>query len=294
MQTTLDCLVCFIRQARATGLLATTDPEIRRQLIDRAGCYLAAVDPKKSPPENAVAMYAGFAEVLQCDDPFAKVKQESNELALSLRDEMEQRILAAADPLKAAIRVAIGGNIIDYAAQHVFDAEKTMANCFDRAFALDDYPALQQAISGAGTNILYLCDNCGEIVFDALLVQQLQQCGCRVTAVVREHPIINDATMEDARFCGLDKICPVLTNGTGCPGTPLTDCSDECTALFAAADVIISKGMGNYETLSEVQAPIFFLFTVKCSEVARHVTARKQLAPNTLSGTGEMILMEQG
>jgi len=168
-----------------------------------------------------------------------------------------------------------------------------MADCLDREFVLDDYPALQQASAGSAVNVLYLCDNCGEIVFDALLVQQLQQQGCRVTVAVREQPIINDATMADARLCGLDGICPVITNGTGCPGTPLADCSDRFKEHFGTADVIISKGMGNYETLSDEQLPIFFLFTVKCSEVARHVTARKQLAPGILSGTGEMILMQQ-
>jgi uncharacterized protein with ATP-grasp and redox domains len=295
MRTSLDCLICFIRQARATGLLATGDQEQQRQLIDAAGSYLSTVDVRCSPPENAVGLYEMFSRELQVGDPFAQVKQESNEFALSLKDEMEERIKAATDPLLAAVRVAIGGNIIDYAAQHVFDAEKTMDNCLDQQFMLDDYPGLLKAISEAGVKarLLYLCDNCGEIVFDGLLVQQLQQHGCRITAAVRERPIINDATMEDARLCGLDAICPVITNGTGCPGTPLEDCSEEFKRHFNAADIIISKGMGNYETLSEEQAPIFFLFTVKCAEVARHVTERKQLAPGTLIGKGEMVIMQQ-
>lgn len=294
MQTSLDCLVCFIRQARSTGKLATDDPAAQRLLIDEAGKYLATVDPKRSPPENAVRLYAIMADVLQSADPFARVKQESNTFGLSIRDDMAARIADSPDPLRAAIRVAIGGNIIDYAAQHVFDVEDTMNTCLTREFVLDDYPVLQQALQGDGDHeLLYLCDNCGEIVFDGLLIRQLQAQGCRVTAAVREHPIINDATMEDARTCGLDKVCPVITNGTGCPGTPLTDCSEEFQHHFRAADIIISKGMGNYETLSEEKAPIFFLFTVKCSQVARHVSERKQLAPNTLTGTGEMILMGQ-
>ena len=85
----------------------------------------------------------------------------------------------------------------------------------------------------------------------------------------------------------------MITNGTGCPGTPLADCNAAFQQHFNEADLIISKGMGNYETLSEVQAPVFFLFTVKCAEVARHVTARKHLASDLLQGTGEMILMQQ-
>jgi len=296
MRTSLDCLVCFIRQARSTGTLASRDPLVRRRLINEAGRFLETVDPDRSPPENAVALYAMFARILGEDDPFARVKQESNTFALSLRGEMAARIAESADPLRAALRVAIGGNIIDYAAQHVFDAEKTMNSCFKQPFVLDDYPALQQLLArkkDTGTELLYLCDNCGEIVFDALLVRELQRAGCRVTVAVRERPIINDATLEDAVFCGLDRICPVITNGTGCPGTPLAECSTEFQQHFNDADLIISKGMGNYETLSEVGAPVFFLFTVKCSEVACHVTERKQLASGLLQGVGEMILMQQ-
>lgn len=295
MRTTLDCLVCFMRQARATGKLATDDPVTQRRLLNEAGRFLAAVDPDRSPPENAVGLYALFSRILQVDDPFFQVKKESNDFALSLKDEMEDRITAATDPLLAAIRVAIGGNIIDYAAQHVFDAEKTMDNCLDREFAIDDYPALQQLVTGAekGCELLYLCDNCGEIVFDSLLIRQLLQHGCRVTVAVREGPIINDATLEDAKYCGLDRICPVITNGTRCPGTPFAVCSEEFRYHFKTADIIISKGMGNYETLSDQQGPLFFLFTVKCSEVARYVSERKQLVPGKLIGNGEMILMQQ-
>jgi len=295
MRTSFNCLVCFIRQARSTGALAGKDDLVRRRLIDEAGRFLAKVDFKLSPPENAVALYALFSRILGDDDPFARVKRESNVFGRSLREEMASRIAGAADPLRAALRVAIGGNIIDYAAQHVFDAEKTMNSCLEQPFVLDDYPALQEALAvkKEAVDLLYLCDNCGEIVFDGLLIQQLQRLGCRVTAAVRERPIINDATMEDAVFCGLDRICPVITSGTGCPGTPLADCSVEFQQHFNDADLIISKGMGNYETLSEVQAPVFFLFTVKCSEVARHVTARKHLAFGLLQGTGEMILLQQ-
>ena len=295
MRTSLDCLVCFIRQARSTGELTSKDTQLRRRLIDEAGGFLTGVDSNLSPPENAVALYALFSRILEDDDPFARVKRESNAFGISLRDEMASRIAGAADPLRAALRVAIGGNIIDYAAQHVFDAEKTMNSCLEQPFVLDDYSALQQALGAEQetVKVLYLCDNCGEIVFDGLLIQQLQRSGCRVTAAVRERPIINDATMEDAVFCGLDRICPVLTNGTACPGTPLVACSAEFQQHFNEADLIISKGMGNYETLSEVRAPVFFLFTVKCAEVARHLTARKHLASGLLQGIGEMILMRQ-
>jgi uncharacterized protein with ATP-grasp and redox domains len=203
-----------------------------------------------------------------------------------------QRIQVADDPLRAAVRVAIAGNIIDYGALHSFDAAATMQECFDREFVLDDYPVLLEALQGK-PKVLYLFDNCGEIVFDGLLIRELNKLGCQVTAAVRESPVINDATVEDAQACGLDKICSVISNGTRCPGTPLESCSEEFKEHFRTADLIISKGMGNFETLSEVSAPIFFLFTVKCSQVARHLTERQGFAPGFLKGAGEMVLLRQ-
>jgi hypothetical protein len=294
MRTTLDCLICFMRQARSTGLLTTDDLSLQRQLIDRAGQYIEQVDTELSPPENAMGLYALFADILGNDDPFAQAKQEGNNLGLSLQAEVEQRVQAAQDPLRAAIRVAIAGNIIDYGALHEFDAVATIEQCFDREFTLDDYPVLLEALrSGPNPKVLYLCDNCGEIVFDGLLIKELKKLGCQVTAAVREAPIINDATLEDARTCGLDQLCPVISNGISCPGTPLESCSAEFQEQFQTADVIISKGMGNFETLSEVSAPIFFLFTVKCSQVALHLTARQGFAPGVVQGAGEMVLLRQ-
>ena len=293
MRTTLDCLVCFMHQARSLSILATDDLATQRQLLNYAGQYIASADTKLSPPDNVVALYAAFAKILQTEDPFAQVKQESNSFALSLREEIRQRIGQAEDPLRTAIRAAIAGNIIDYAAQHVFDAAQTMQACFSQEFIIDDSPALLHLLDKPETKVLYLCDNCGEIVFDCLLIEQLQQRGCQVTAAVRGYPIINDATLADAQISGLDQICPVISNGTACPGTPLAQCSEEFRQRFQAADLIISKGMGNFETLSEESAPIFFLFTVKCSQVARHLSQRQQLAPDLLSGTGEMVLLQQ-
>ncbi len=294
MRTRLDCLVCFMRQARSIGLLATDNPVLQRQLLNAAGQYMEEVNTDRTPPENAAGLYAVFADVLKDDDPFAQIKQEGNRLALSLQDEIEQRIEAAKDPLRAAVRVAIAGNIIDYGALHSFDAAATVEQCFDQKFVVDHYPALREVLSlHDKPKVLYLCDNCGEIVFDGLLIKQFNRLGCQVTAAVREYPIINDATLQDAKTCGLDAFCTVVSNGTGCPGTPLDSCSAQFKQCFQEAELIISKGMGNFESLSEMSAPIFFLFTVKCSQVADHLTERQGFAPGFLQGTGEMVLLRQ-
>ena len=266
MRTNLDCLICFMRQARSLGLRASNDPGMQRQLLNEAGQFIASVNADLAPPENSGRLYPLLAKTLGIPDPFIQVKEESNTFALALREEIRQRIIQAEDPLQAAVRAAIGGNIIDYGSLHDFDAAETMQTCFEQEFVIDDVSALQEAVRKKGQE---------------------------VTAVVRDAPIINDATLVDAQACGLDKLCPVISSGTSCPGTPLSQCNPEFLARFQAADIIISKGMGNFESLSEVAAPIFFLFTVKCTEVARHLVAQRQLATGLLQGKGEMVLLRQ-
>ena len=294
MQTDLECLVCFVRQALSAARLSTRDPQIRRRVIDETGRMLSRVKLDNTPPENAVFLYRLIAEITGRQDPFKELKHKSNVFALSLYDSISSQVEAARDPLRAAIHFAACGNIIDYAAQHSFDAAESMAGCSSSSFLVDDYPALvEQARGITQAKVLYLADNCGEIVFDSIAIRELQKTGCDVTLAVRGAPIINDATMEDAVFCGLTSLCRVIDNGTGCPGTPLGECSAEFRRYFTGADIILSKGMGNFETLSDVDAPLFFLFTVKCNRVASYLNdlfAEQELG---LTGTGEMMFMRK-
>ncbi len=294
MQTDLECLVCFVRQALSAARLSTRDPQIRRRVIDETGRMLSRVKLDNTPPENAVFLYRLIAEITGRQDPFKELKHKSNVFALSLYDSISSQVEAATDPLRAAIHFAACGNIIDYAAQHSFNAAESMAGCSSSSFLVDDYPAMvAQARGIRRAKVLYLADNCGEIVFDSIAIRQLQKIGCDVTLAVRGEPIINDATMEDAVFCGLTSLCRVIDNGTGCPGTPLDDCSAEFRRYFTGADIILSKGMGNFETLSDVDAPLFFLFTVKCNRVASYLNdffAEQELG---LTGTGEMMFIRK-
>ncbi|VAW34867.1 DUF89 protein CxxC subfamily [hydrothermal vent metagenome] len=292
MRTSLECLVCFMRQALVAARLSSQDPEVQRRVMDEVGRLLAALDLDRSAPENAVGVYRLIADITGVRDPYAELRKTSNEFALGLRDAVRQQVESAADPLYTALRFAVAGNIIDYGAGHGFDAAATMAGCLEQKPLIDDFVALERDLE-RGPDILYLADNSGEIVFDGLLIEQLQARGCKVTLAVRGDIILNDVTLRDVKECGLDRLCPVITNGTGCPGTPLDSCSPEFRKRFAGADLIMSKGQGNFETLSEVAAPIYFLLTVKCSLVARCIAETKGLAPELVTGDGEIVLMKQ-
>lgn len=272
MQTGNDCLVCFLRQALATARRSTTDRQQHWQLTGAVGAMLASFDPRIPPPENAVHYYRLIAQRTGVRDPYAAEKRESNTFALDLETRTREMIQGETDPLLAAVQFAINANVLDYGAQYRLNREAALASC-RQALVVNHYWALQEQIA-TNPHILYLADNCGEIVFDKLLIELLLARGCRVTVAVRQTPIINDATLEDAITCGLDRICPIITNGADIPGTSLAACSEEFRRHFDGADCIISKGMGNFECLSEVRAPLFFLFIVKCTTVRAYLKSQ--------------------
>lgn len=269
MKTTLDCLPCFLSQALHTIRLTGADTIKQAQAMQGALSYLAGIDLTASPPENAVGLYRLIAEVTARPDPFSELKRQSNQLALDLVTHIRRQIKAADDPLYAALLFSLAGNIIDYGARHTFDIETTIRAALDRDPAINEYAAFSADLGRART-VLYLGDNSGELVFDGLVIEQLDR---EVIFVVKESPIINDALHTDAIACGLNRLCRIVSNGTDCPGTPLATCSEEFRHLFHTADLIISKGQGNFETLSEVKAPLYFLLTVKCPVVGDHIRA---------------------
>ena len=286
MQTTLDCLPCFMKQALFTGRIATDSPYVRKKIMDAAARLLPEFDMALSPPENAIGLYSLIARLSGTDDPFKEIKEKSTQMALGLRDEIKRETESSPDPLATALKYAIAGNIIDYGAPHRFNIKKTIENCLAQEFKINHIDRFREDLEKA-ESILYLADNCGEIVFDSILIEQLEK---PVTFVVKESPIINDALFQDAVDSGLDRLCTVITNGTNCPGTPLDSCSPIFKKTFRTADIIISKGQGNFETLSEIKGPIYSLLTVKCQVVARHITEFLP-DPEDKVAPGDMILM---
>lgn len=272
MRTSLDCFPCFLKQALYTAQLASAEPAVQERAVLAAVAQMARFDFSLSPPENAEAFYRLLAEMSGCPDPFAGLKEQSTAAALALRDEAATRIRNAADPLAAALRFAMAGNIIDYGAHHDLDQQQLIDRCLAMQPAIDDYQSLRQDLERA-ERVLLLADNCGELVFDGLLLELLGK-GKEITVAVKGAPIINDATMSDARQSKLPASCRVIDNGTACPGTPLGRCSEELEECFKSADLIISKGQGNFETLSDTRAPLYFLLTVKCEVVAAQLVAR--------------------
>jgi uncharacterized protein with ATP-grasp and redox domains len=203
-------------------------------------------------------------------DPYRKEKALHNQMALKLLSGLHEQVSKSDDPLMTAAHLAIAGNIIDLGAKSGLDESEihdALLHVTEKPLE-GDLDSFRDEVARAKT-ILYLADNCGEIVFDTLLVEQLNP--KRVTLAVRGMPTINDATREDAVTAGLDQIVPILENGSDAPGTLIGDCSEEFRLAFNSADLIVSKGQGNFETLSHCGKNIFFLLKVKCPVVAKSV-----------------------
>ena len=232
--------------------------------------WIADVNASESPVLLGQQLHRRLRELTDIEDPYRVEKERQNKQALRLLPELRECLGAADDPFGLAVGLAIAGNIIDLGVNGTVSDDALRASV-DQALdepVLGLVEDLRRDIEQA-ERILYLADNCGEIVFDRLLIEQLPT--PRTTVAVRGEPILNDATIEDARTVGLTDLVEVIDNGSDAPGTLLDDCSPAFRCRFAQADVIIAKGQGNYESLSEVSAPIYFLFKVKCTVVAEHV-----------------------
>ncbi|MEW5949114.1 MAG: ARMT1-like domain-containing protein [Thermodesulfobacteriota bacterium] len=270
MNTSLDCIPCFIRQALEAVRMVSTDRIVHERMMRDVLHWTGEMDLDRPPPVIGQRIHRRLREITGVEDPYRPAKRHQNRMALSLLPELKAEIKAASDPLGIAVRLAIAGNVIDMGVNGNVtesDLRQSVSQALAGAF-IGEMDEFRQSVSKA-RNILYLADNAGEIVFDRLLIEQLSP--ERVTVVVRGAPVINDATMDDAWDAGLHELVGIIDNGSDAPGTLLEECTQELQRRFAGADLILAKGQGNYETLSEKPDNIFFLFKAKCPVIAAHV-----------------------
>ena len=275
MNTYLDCMPCFLRQALGAVRRATNDESIHRHVVNEVAELIPKIPLHTTPPEIAQQVYRIIAEITGNNDPYRRAKQESNKLLLSLYPHFRDVVQSSADPLLTACKLAIAANSIDFAPQVEPNNPISLLEAAPRLpLAIDHYQLFRASLQKA-TQILYLGDNAGEIVLDRLLIEQLRLVSeFDITFAVREQPVINDATREDAEAIGLHEITEVITNGSDAPATILSQCSPRMLDAYHSADLIISKGQGNYESLNEERANIFFLLRAKCEVVATPLNVR--------------------
>ena len=269
MKTSLDCFPCFVRQALSAARMVSADPAVHERIVREVLLWVGEMALDQPPPVLSQRIHRRLREILGMVDPYREAKDQQNRMAMSILPELKAEIEAAQNPLAMAVRIAIAGNVIDmgvYSNMTESNVRESVSQALAKPFVGDRCGFSKTVLEAK--RILYLTDNAGEIAFDRLLIEQISP--TRVTVAVRGTPVINDATMADARAVGLHEIVEIIDNGSDAPGTLLDDCSQEFRRRFTEADLILAKGQGNFETLNDAPGNIIFLFMVKCPVIAIH------------------------
>lgn len=264
-----ECFACAMRQALSAARLVSDDESFHYRCLIEAAKILTGAQRDMTPPQMGERIYGMVRRLSGNLDPFGEQKKEQNRVVEALLPWLRETVAAAGDPLLMAVRLAIAGNIVDPGAQESFDLERSVMEAVTGEAGLEAYPVFVEALDRAKT-VLYIADNCGEIVFDKVLIETIVHTrDVDITLAVRDVPIINDVTEEDARQVGMQDLCSIVPSGSKMPGTYLPRTSERFRDLFYSADLVISKGQGNWETLEDCDREVFFLFQVKCPVVAR-------------------------
>lgn len=279
MKLSIDCLPCLVNQAVTQAKLHLKDEGQQFALVEKVMRELLSTD-KKSAPCVAREMQRVLREFLQNPDPYREQKRFYNREMLKLEDDFLKLVADAEDPLEMGMRLAVAGNIIDFGPNQDLSREKvlgmvreTLAKEYDR----EAFAALKDRLAEART-LLYLGDNCGEIVFDKLFIRTIKDIftGLNVVFATRGAPTLNDITEEDAYGVGMDRYAGIINNGADIPGTVLEECSPEFLQVFRDADMVIAKGQGNFESLyDECDKEIYFIFLCKCNVFEARLGVRR-------------------
>ena len=277
----LECLHCALNQVIHTTDVAGAPEPLRRELMQRALKLLAEGDVNRNNCIQIEQVYRMVAEGLGDADPYRETRLFFDREMLRLLPQLREHIAQSDDPLRSAVRAAIAGNLIDLAA---LGGEVTLERAMQKVedveregLYFDDCDGLDAALKSART-LLVLGDNCGEIAMDRLLIETIRRLypQIEVKYSVRGSAVVNDVTYEDAAAVGMDEVAEVIDNGDCLLTTLLCRASEDFRREFYAADVIIAKGMGNYEGLYNCdRGNIWFLMIAKCSVIARMSGAPK-------------------
>lgn len=274
MKVHYECAACFLRQTREALDLATDDNELKMEVTEKI-VHLVSENYHSGAVSNVIGtmMHRKIKEETKNRDPYIKERETSNEIAMEFIPKVKT-ILNNDNKLLNYLKIAIAGNVIDFGALGLdVDMESLMISTLNREPKLDHSDELEEELKTAKT-LLYLADNIGEIVFDKILIERIVDYGVEVTVALKEKPILNDACVEDAVKIGLNKVSNLISTGTDSIGIIEGDVSPEFLEIFWKSDLVIAKGLGNYEGLGEMELmdkPVFCLLNAKCKPVARDI-----------------------
>jgi uncharacterized protein with ATP-grasp and redox domains len=271
-----ECFPCSINQALRTVKMAGLGEAFQQRAVLEAERALVGTDHVVSPAVVATAAIRAVEGLYPGIDPFLEMKVRTTTEALALYERIRPGVMADLERMASAERVrlcaklAAVGNIIDFGVGLEFDLERTLAETLAVDLAIDDSETLYEALA-ASESLLVVSDNAGEIVFDRFLMDEAVRLGKQVYLSVKSGPVINDAMRDDTVRAGIGDPVSVIETGSSSLGVVFEECSPEFLDVFGSAGVVLSKGQANYETLDEVERPVFFILRGKCPIVAREL-----------------------
>lgn len=257
---------CIIKNYQKLLNLNHLSEAVKVDSMKQLLAFLASADFNQSPPALGREIHRMIRRTLGDSDPYRDIKVQYNQLILDMYADLHKKIVASKNPFYTALKLAVAGNAIDFGSQHQPDVMQILKSLEQITPAIDDSEYLQRDLKNA-RHLLYIGDNCGEIVFDKLFLENIAV--PMRYFVVRGGPVVNDVTREDATAVGMEEVAEIISNGDDAPGVVWDSASTEFKNMYYKADVIIAKGQGNFEGLSHTPGNIYFLFIVKCDLIAR-------------------------
>lgn len=272
------CMCCAVNK-QEEKIRKFPDMDKKTEYMKKVMSILSSAEEQDCSPSLSVEIKKLYSEFWNCPaEDYTEIKKEFNQLMLNVEASVEEKIRTSADPLETVLLYARIGNYIDFAALENVSQEtmlKLLENENQEPLSQTEYANFQTDLSTAKT-LVYLTDNCGEIVLDKLAVKILKEKypQLNITVIVRGYPVVNDATMEDAEEIGLTDIVKVTGNGSNVGGTWFPGLSNEARTLLEQADVILAKGQGNFETMNDCGLNVYYLFLCKCDLFQRRFHAK--------------------
>jgi uncharacterized protein with ATP-grasp and redox domains len=265
-----ECVSCIVGQSERVCDAINADTVLKEKILLHVNQASKDFDFAQTPPEVASDIYEDMAKMADMPDLYIELKTHATQRAKEFIPSLKATLQNSDDKLLTLLKIAVAGNVIDLAAEVSFDLDEELEKIFHTDFAIDDVELLRVQLSKAKT-LLYIGDNVGEHIFDYLAIETLQELypSLHVSYMVRGNPIINDVTMLEAKEVGFDKLCNLVDSGVNTPGFVYNRATKEAQNLFDSADLVITKGMGNYECLSpSPRKNLLYLLKVKCTVVA--------------------------
>lgn len=268
MKVNLSCMDCVIRKASASCDKLKTDEDKKLAFMKKVYTLVGGCGKDTTAPYLIKCVNDLMADEFGWRDDFSQIKTQYNQFIRSMTEDLKNKILRSKDPLLAALQYAMAGNLIDFGAMDTVKTEDVTA-IIHSADTLSINRKFYQKFCNELKNVknlVYLLDNAGEIVLDRVFMEQIKKNypQIHITAVVRGKPVLNDATLRDAEEAGLYDVAEVLDNGTDIPGTQLNRVNRETRQAIENADLILSKGQGNFESLHGCGKNIDYIFLCKC------------------------------